>query len=203
MALINCPECKHSISDKASSCPQCGYPMTQHINEKLQTDSSFQEQLDANKEKTHLHCPVCLSTFLTRDSNSEVQGGILLDNQVPGTDFFMLLSKNNNRMLQCVSCKTRFRTPLTMNGAQKKALNKLCVDALQKTGSATQTLAALRKVHPALLTHAKFNYILNVAHANDLDTKGIERERVLREVYIVLGFLAFFASMVGLIYAYG
>lgn len=27
MALILCPECKHSISDKALSCPSCGYPM--------------------------------------------------------------------------------------------------------------------------------------------------------------------------------
>lgn len=27
MALISCPECEHSISDKAFSCPSCGYPM--------------------------------------------------------------------------------------------------------------------------------------------------------------------------------
>lgn len=27
MALIKCPECKHDISDKAISCPHCGYPM--------------------------------------------------------------------------------------------------------------------------------------------------------------------------------
>jgi hypothetical protein len=27
MALIKCKECEHSISDKAHSCPQCGYPM--------------------------------------------------------------------------------------------------------------------------------------------------------------------------------
>ncbi|PYB73362.1 MULTISPECIES: zinc ribbon domain-containing protein [Rhizobium] len=27
MGLIACPECNHSISDKAVSCPQCGYPM--------------------------------------------------------------------------------------------------------------------------------------------------------------------------------
>lgn len=29
MALINCPECKAQISDKASSCPKCGNPMAQ------------------------------------------------------------------------------------------------------------------------------------------------------------------------------
>lgn len=27
MALISCPECGHSISDKAFSCPSCGYPI--------------------------------------------------------------------------------------------------------------------------------------------------------------------------------
>lgn len=27
MALINCPECNKQISDKANSCPHCGYPI--------------------------------------------------------------------------------------------------------------------------------------------------------------------------------
>lgn len=27
MALIQCPECNHDVSDKAISCPNCGYPM--------------------------------------------------------------------------------------------------------------------------------------------------------------------------------
>lgn len=27
MALINCPECGKEISDRATSCPNCGYPM--------------------------------------------------------------------------------------------------------------------------------------------------------------------------------
>lgn len=29
MALIKCPECGHDVSDKAVSCPHCGYPMLQ------------------------------------------------------------------------------------------------------------------------------------------------------------------------------
>ncbi len=28
MALIECPECGHQVSDQASSCPNCGYPLT-------------------------------------------------------------------------------------------------------------------------------------------------------------------------------
>jgi len=27
MALINCPECKQSVSDQAATCPKCGYPL--------------------------------------------------------------------------------------------------------------------------------------------------------------------------------
>ena len=27
MALLHCPECKHDVSDKAATCPHCGYPM--------------------------------------------------------------------------------------------------------------------------------------------------------------------------------
>ena len=30
MALISCPECEKSISDKAPSCPQCGFPLRTH-----------------------------------------------------------------------------------------------------------------------------------------------------------------------------
>lgn len=29
MALINCPECKSRVSDRAAACPKCGYPLRQ------------------------------------------------------------------------------------------------------------------------------------------------------------------------------
>jgi hypothetical protein len=29
MALIECPECKNPISDKAIACPGCGYPLAE------------------------------------------------------------------------------------------------------------------------------------------------------------------------------
>lgn len=28
MALINCPECGHTVSDKAAACPRCGCPIS-------------------------------------------------------------------------------------------------------------------------------------------------------------------------------
>lgn len=32
MALITCPECGASVSDKAEKCPQCAYPINQPKN---------------------------------------------------------------------------------------------------------------------------------------------------------------------------
>lgn len=29
MTLISCPECKHNVSDQATSCPNCGHPLQQ------------------------------------------------------------------------------------------------------------------------------------------------------------------------------
>ena len=33
MALMNCPECKKSISDTVSTCPNCGFTITQEMKE--------------------------------------------------------------------------------------------------------------------------------------------------------------------------
>jgi hypothetical protein len=41
MPLINCPTCKHPVSDQARSCPSCGHPlkkteyMTQFVTNKM------------------------------------------------------------------------------------------------------------------------------------------------------------------------
>ena len=32
MALITCPECGKQVSDKANSCPNCGYPLTKKVD---------------------------------------------------------------------------------------------------------------------------------------------------------------------------
>lgn len=44
MALINCPECKHEISDKAKYCIHCGYPLSEITN---------------NQNITNVKCPYC------------------------------------------------------------------------------------------------------------------------------------------------
>ena len=38
MALISCPECNSEISDKAVSCPKCGYPTLQRKSDESESE---------------------------------------------------------------------------------------------------------------------------------------------------------------------
>ena len=61
MALIYCSECGKQVSDKASSCPNCGNPtVIQSINHTPSLPTSL-----ANSEENLLHCPKCNSTQLS------------------------------------------------------------------------------------------------------------------------------------------
>lgn len=56
MALLKCPECKHDVSDKATACPHCGYPMnsptsTNHVSEM----ANLQNYLTGTEQSTN--CP--------------------------------------------------------------------------------------------------------------------------------------------------
>lgn len=50
MALINCPECGREVSDKAVSCPGCGYPL-----QKSEIPRKEEEETESNGK----FCPVC------------------------------------------------------------------------------------------------------------------------------------------------
>lgn len=51
MALIKCPECGKEISDKASSCPSCGYPIN---NTEIETEQDRINIRGKNKGKNFL-----------------------------------------------------------------------------------------------------------------------------------------------------
>lgn len=40
--LINCPECKHQVSDGANVCPHCGYPLRGQAPMQQQIPSQYQ-----------------------------------------------------------------------------------------------------------------------------------------------------------------
>jgi hypothetical protein len=48
MALVKCQECHHQVSDKAVTCPHCGYPLASNITAR-RTD-----QIAANNNETNL-----------------------------------------------------------------------------------------------------------------------------------------------------
>lgn len=48
--LIKCPECSNLISEKALSCPHCGFPMAEYINREIEK-SKKQEELKEIEEQ--------------------------------------------------------------------------------------------------------------------------------------------------------
>ena len=50
MALIRCPECNKEVSDSASSCPHCGYPLKES---KPTSYYGYQSRSDRLVEKEH------------------------------------------------------------------------------------------------------------------------------------------------------
>lgn len=74
MALINCPECTHNVSDMAYSCPNCGYPIQkitkpqpQHSPsrkarfKKLPNGFGSIKKLSGNRRKPYAAYPPCTS----------------------------------------------------------------------------------------------------------------------------------------------
>lgn len=64
MALIKCPECDQTVSDKALKCPKCGYPIQEHLNhseEKVKdennnvTDTFVQDDCSISIMQTSTH----------------------------------------------------------------------------------------------------------------------------------------------------
>lgn len=53
MALIKCPECNNQISELASSCPHCGFPLSKEIVSKIKNDEQkrIEEELKAKEQK--------------------------------------------------------------------------------------------------------------------------------------------------------
>lgn len=55
MALIKCPGCGRDISDRALSCPQCGYQMQEHLTENAQGENAeIHEETSKFKKRKHI-----------------------------------------------------------------------------------------------------------------------------------------------------
>lgn len=60
MALINCPECNKEISDKATSCPNCGYnlPKPEPMFQGIYCPSCLRSSIKLDKPELNI-CPFC------------------------------------------------------------------------------------------------------------------------------------------------
>lgn len=74
MALINCPECSASISDKAPTCPKCGVPLSA---ENIATETTLVTTQETSKTlKIHTLISTCLVILgLIITMSAEAGGG--------------------------------------------------------------------------------------------------------------------------------
>ena len=57
MALINCPECGKEVSDKAGTCPNCGYPLKKNKGTPSFTGMNICPKCGEVNRATE--CPMC------------------------------------------------------------------------------------------------------------------------------------------------
>lgn len=78
MALIKCPECGKEISDKASVCVNCGYPISEYVEElKRKEEQERIEQLRKQQEeekKKYKRCKYCGADAVGEDGYCESCG---------------------------------------------------------------------------------------------------------------------------------
>ena len=79
MALINCPECSQSVSDKATACPKCGYPIQEMINNSKTSDNISPETVSSISPDTIANAaanPITNTTSNALNNITESKGGI-------------------------------------------------------------------------------------------------------------------------------
>lgn len=116
MAIICCPECGKEISDKATSCPHCGLPLSQN-NQLVQEGSQLiKESPDAINQfqspivEDCIGCPKCGSTELHAEkqgfSGKKALVGAVLTGGI-GLLAGTIGSKNVN--ITCMKCGNKFK----------------------------------------------------------------------------------------------
>jgi len=112
MSMINCPECGKEISDKASSCPNCGFPLIQNDNESNQNEAiaKYASQSYNPIVEDCIGCPKCGSTELHAEkqgfSGKKALVGAVLTGGI-GLLAGTIGSKNVN--ITCLKCGNKFK----------------------------------------------------------------------------------------------
>ena len=95
MAIVNCPECKKEVSDKARSCPHCGCPLSENESK------SFNDDI--------LCCPKCMSRELHAEKSGFSGGKATVGLALVGT-VGLLAGTIGSRDIKitCLKCGNQF-----------------------------------------------------------------------------------------------
>lgn len=66
MALIQCPECGQTISDKAEKCPKCGYPVAPVEKKAIKEpkERTLEQSVEKNKSKKKILLVACIAALV-------------------------------------------------------------------------------------------------------------------------------------------
>ncbi len=76
--LIACPECERKVSDRAKACPDCGFPVAEHVAERRAEEATVAERT-TRVEDGETDCVACeargFRTFKFVDEDGESRDG--------------------------------------------------------------------------------------------------------------------------------
>lgn len=74
--LIPCPECARQVSDRAKACPECGFPISEHVAEQHQL-ARRAALLESRERVGEIDCPRCeargFMSFSEQNEDGEVE----------------------------------------------------------------------------------------------------------------------------------
>ena len=71
--LIECPECTRSVSDRAAACPQCGFPIAEHVQQAAEREQE-EHELSSREHAGRTDCPTCEARGFVMLSFKDEQG---------------------------------------------------------------------------------------------------------------------------------
>ena len=73
--LINCPECDHQVSDRAPTCPSCGFPIAEDAAAKAAEEAAIKAR--ATREHAgEVDCPPCEARGFVMEEMTNSEGEV-------------------------------------------------------------------------------------------------------------------------------
>ncbi len=68
--LVECPECKHQVSDRAPACPQCGFPVAASLAEERERAEAAADRA-ARSHRGDVDCAACDARGFTTEGKQD------------------------------------------------------------------------------------------------------------------------------------